>query len=159
MANWTRRRFSQEQDMLDWLNGAMIGSVNLHTEGADVDGLTLIIHDGGGNQTVTFAPAKGRNWTAQEIVDEINAVGALTGVATLKTFKQASSLAVPVQRLRIMGDPAHIIRGDGTSNAALGFAGPATPANDTTQVIIPDTEVTIQPLTIPNKMWSVIRYA
>jgi len=145
--------------MADWLNGSLIGTVDLAPTGADVDTKTLVIDDGGGDQTVTFAPALGRNWTVDEIAAAINAVPALAGVATV-LIRRGLYAGAPVQKfLRIMGDPAHTIRADGTANSDLGYVAGVSPADDTVQVIINITECHFQDWLQPNEQWTVLRYA
>jgi hypothetical protein len=159
MALWTHKRFATLEQALDYLNGAMIGTVNLNA-GALVDGLTFIIHDGIADRTTTFAPAKSRAWTIQEIVAQINATPTLGDVASA-VIKTPRAGAGPVQYLRIFGDPNHTIRGNGTANTVLGFDAPATPANDTVQVKILDTAVAYfrQINRDPNRQWEVIHYS
>jgi len=137
----------------------MIGNVNLNTAGADVDGKTFIVHNGTGDKTTTFAPAKGRNWTLNEILDAINATIGLEGVATAKVFPSQGAGIVAKRKLRIMGDPFHTIRGNGTANAELGFTEGATPADDTIQTIFAMTTINIYALSDPNTQWIVVRYA
>jgi hypothetical protein len=160
MANWSKREFATLDAALEYLNGVMIGTVNLHSAGADVDGKTFIVHDGTTNRTVNFTAAKGRNWTLDEIIAKINATSGLTGVAygAMKTPRAGAAFD---RRLAIYGDPAHTIRGNGTANAELGFVEGATPANDTVQVIIPNTEVEVFRSTSrdPNQQWVVIHYS
>jgi len=160
MALWTRREFATLDQAMDYLNGALLGNVNLHSIGADVDGLTLIIHDGTANRTTTFNPPKSRNWTVDEIVTHINATAVLGDVASA-VVKTSRAGGPPIRYLRIFGDPDHTVRGDGTANAVLGFAGPATPANDTVQVKIVDTTVAYFKGTglDPNRRWTVVHYS
>lgn len=162
MASWTHRKFATLEQALDYLNGVILGSLNLHANGADVDGKALIIHDGGANRTVAFAPPKGVNWTIDEIVVAINAGHAnLAGSATAQVRLAHRAGAQPDRRLQIAGTVDFTVRGDGTANAALGFAGPATPANDTIQSIIPNTEVVVfrNAARDPNQQWELVRYA
>lgn len=141
MALWRTATFESLEAMIDYMNGALIGTVNLDPEGADVDGKTLIIDAGGGNVTCTFAPAKGTNWTLEEIVAKIEATVGLEGLASIKILKVGHSAFPKDRRLLLEGDPAIIVRGNGTANAELGYAEGATPADDTTQVITPQAAV------------------
>ena len=71
MASWNVNKFGSSKKMIEFLNGTILGRVNLK-DGADVDGLTFIFDKGAGDVTVTFAPAKSRPWTLAEIVAIIN---------------------------------------------------------------------------------------
>ena len=159
MANWTKKEFSTLEQAIDYLNGAMIGTVNLHTNGADVDNKTFIIHDGTGDRTTTFTPIKSRNWALNEIVAHINATALLDDVASA-VIKTARAGGATIRYLRIFGDPAHTIRGNGTANAELGFVEGATPGDDTVQVIIPNTSVAYfrSDDRDPNRRWTVVHY-
>jgi len=140
MAIWRTATFESMEAMIDHMNGALIGSVNLD-EGADVDLLTLIIDPGTGNKTCTFSAAKGRDWTLDEIVAKIEATSGLEGIASIKIRKVGHTSHPRDRRLLLIGDPAIKIIGNGTANAVLGYDGPATPANDTDQIITPQAAV------------------
>ncbi len=165
MASWTRRQFPTLDDALDYLNGVIVGAVNLHNDGADVDGLTLVIHDGTANRTVTFAPAKGVNWTLDEIVAQIEATNAnLVGGAIPKArvAHRAGVRGLPDRRLSIDGNKsvagaAFTVRASGTANARLGFP----TGGDTAQVVVPDTQVKVFESSSrdPNTRWTVVLYA
>lgn len=141
MALWRTATFESLEAMIDYMNGALVGSVNLDSVGADVDSKTLIIDPGAGNVICTFAPAKGRNWTLSEIVAKIEATVGLEDVASIRIRRIGQSLLAKDRRLLLKGDPAIVIRGSGTANAELGYAEGATPADDTTQVITPQASV------------------
>lgn len=158
MALWTRKQFATLEQALEYLNGALIGTVNLHTNGADVDGKTFIVNDGTADRTVTFSPAKSRNWTLDEIVAQINAHANLSNAhAVIRTSRSGGLID---RRLAIFNDPAYKIRGNGTANSVLGFPSPATPANDSTQVIIANTDVEVfrSISRDPNQQWVVVHY-
>ena len=159
MAHWTKKQFPSLERALEYLNGVMIGTVDLNPNGADVDGKTFIVHDGTSDRTVTFTPAKSRNWTAVEIVDKINAHANLSGMYL--AVREVRVGAGAAQYLAIWGDPAHTIRGNGTANAELGFAEGVTPGDDTTQTIIPNTEVESFKAAArdPNQQWVVVHYS
>lgn len=140
MALWRTTTFESIEAMIDYMNGALIGTVNLR-DGADVDGKTLIIDAGSGNVTCTFSPAKSRNWTLNEIVAKIEATAGLEGLASIKVLRVGHSLYEKDRRLLLVGDPAITIRGNGTANAELGYVEGATPADDTIQVITPQAAV------------------
>lgn len=152
MAAWSRKTFASLRELVAYLNGALLGAVNLYPNGADLDGLTIIINDGVADRTVTFT-AKGSNWSAAEIVAQIAADPNLADdVATIKTTMANYVGAVAEQYLQIVGDPAHIVRSTGTANTALGFSA----VSDTTQVITANTDVIeIAPVSDPNGRWVV----
>lgn len=150
MASWNRYKFGSSQDMLDFLNGATRGVKNLH-DGADVDGKTFIFEvNGGGDTTVTFAPAKSRPWTIDEIVALINASEA--NLAFIRTITAAGR---PLdRRIVLVKDLTSFeIKATGTANADLGFgAGSA--------VYIPDTQILGAPVPVPGEQdsWLLLRY-
>lgn len=140
MALWRTATFESLEAMIDYMNGALVGTVNLDA-GADVDLKTLIIDAGAGNKTCTFSAAKGRNWTLDEIVAKIEATSGLEGIASIKVLNVGHTSHTRDRRLLLAGDPAITIRGNGTANAELGYAEGATPTNDTIQVITPQAAV------------------
>lgn len=165
MASWTSRQFPTLDAALNFLNGVIVGTVNLHNDGADVDGLTLVIHDGSADRTVTFAPAKGADWTLDEIISQINATHAnLVGGAlpTVRQHHRAGRQGLPDRRLSIDGTQSAVatpftIRAAGTANARLGFSS----VGDTTQAVTPDTQVKVLESLCgdPNTQWTVVLYA
>jgi hypothetical protein len=122
MAVWTTKLFRSRDTMLDYLNGVIIGGVNVHA-GAAVDGLTLIIDAGSGAKTVTFAPAKSRLWTLAEVVAAISAADAsLVGVGIIKDINTGGVTSkAPDRRLAIFKDAAVVLDKDGTANSVFGF--------------------------------------
>jgi len=136
MAYWKMLTFNRLPDLVDYLNGALVGSVNLD-DGADVDGETIIIDIGSGNVTCTFAPAKGTNWTLKEIVDEINGTAGLVGVASINIKNIGHTSHEKDRRLQIDFEPAAVISSTGTANAKLGFS----IAADTPQLVTPSSMV------------------
>jgi len=157
---WSSRRFQTERELVDFLNGAVLGTVNLHPSGANVDGLTLIVNAGGVDRTVTFAPALGRNWTADEILAQILATAGMAGVASLHVPERYDTSHPPGRGtkhryLRLFSDPAIIVRNTGTGNAALGFN--VAPAADQTQALIALANVVrIESSHDPTERWVVI---
>lgn len=140
MALWRTATFESMEAMIDYMNGALVGTVNLR-DGADVDLKTLIIDPGTGNKTCTFSPAKSRNWTLEEIVAKIEATSGLEGIASVRILSVGHNVTVIDRRLLLVGDPGITIRGNGTANAELGYVEGSTPADDTTQVITPQAAV------------------
>lgn len=140
MAIWRTVTFESLEAMIDYMNGAIVGTVNLN-DGADVDSKTLKIDPGTGTVTCTFNPPKSRDWTLGEIVAKVEATSGLEGIASVKVVKVGHSAFTKDRRLLLVGDPAIKIIGDGSANDELGFDGPATPANDTDQVITPQAAV------------------
>lgn len=136
MAYWKIITFAKIPDLVDYLNGALVGTVNLD-EGADVDGLTIIIDVGAGNKTCTFAPAKGRDWTLQEIVDKINGTAGLVGTASISVLNVGHTSHTKDRRLQIDFEPAATISSTGTANGALGYSAVA----DTPQLVTPSSMV------------------
>lgn len=136
MADWTYIGFPSVEAFVDYMNGSLIGTVNI-TGGADLDGLVFIVDGGSGNQTVTFSPAKNRNWTLGEIIDKINSTHAsLAGTATVVRVNPPGT--PPDMRLRMHKDGTMIVRfSGGTANATLGYSTTA----DQTQTIIADTDL------------------
>lgn len=155
MASWNVNKFRSSSDVIDFLNGVIVGAANLHRYGADVDGLTFIFDKGGGNVTVTFAPVKNRQWTLDEIIAHIN----LTE-ASLAQKKVMTSIGTPDVRLRIDKQSlgSLTIKSTGTANSHLGFSTVA----DQVSVRIPNTEVHyIGPLDEAGNSdsWTVVRYS
>ena len=138
MAVWIHKKFASAEQLTDWLNGVLVGSVNLHAAGADVDGKTLIVDLGAGAATVTFAPPKGTNWTLEEIIDQINAhVSIPAGTASAEVSLKNQVGARPNRRLRLSSQDGCIVRSTGTANADLGFS----IVSDTEQLITPAAAV------------------
>lgn len=147
MASWKVNRFGSAKKMVEWLNGTILGKVDLH-DGAAVDGLTFVFDKGGGDVTVTFVPAKSRKWTLQEIVDHIN-----TTEAGLAHINNVGGLD---RRLSIEKDLASLtIKTSGTVNAALGFS----TTSDTVQDRVIDTEVYSAGPEPGEQSWVVVRYS
>ncbi len=161
MASWTEKKFATVLQALGWLNGVMVGSLNLHANGADVDSKTFIVYDGTADRTVTFTPPKSRNWTLDEIIAKINAVAQLAGSVSAKASLANRAGAVPDRRVQIAGTVAFTIRGNGTANAELGFVEGASPATDVVQEIIPNTEIAVfvNVTNGPGQRWVLVRYA
>jgi len=150
MASWNTYKFGSAKKLTEHLNGAILGNKNLHS-GAEVDGLTFIFEvNGGGDTTVTFAPAKSRPWTIEEIVAQINA-----SEADLASVRPVPQPASPIdRRIRLMKDLVSLeVKAGGTSNAVLGFAAGSA-------VYVPDTEIKyVGPIPGEQDTWIVVRYA
>jgi hypothetical protein len=123
MADREFYEFPNRQDLVDFLNTALYGTVNL-VDGATVDNLTFIVDIGGGNVTVTFAPVKSRDWTLLEIIDQINTDLS----ATVASIKLIGAGQVPrpddtiVDRRLKMTYGTLTVRSTGTANTALGYS-------------------------------------
>lgn len=119
MALWKFYAFRAHEDMENWLNGALIGSVDL-SSGANVNGKTFIVDIGGGNVTVTFSGTD--PMSAQEIVDDINA--SLAGLASIYSSQAiAPAPGFPWdKKLKLSRDGTIVVAAAGTANAALGFS-------------------------------------
>lgn len=156
MALWSARLFSSRYAMIDFLNGALMGSVNIHS-GALVDGLTFIVDTGSGNITVTFEPAKSRAWTAEEICTEINGADAsLTGVASPHSIQEPRPQLEQERRLQLVRDGSLTVRSTGTANEVLGFSDTA----DTVSVPVADTDIhNITRIPMEQDSWAVVWYA
>jgi hypothetical protein len=156
---WVIRNFYTDRELAAYLNGEVVGTVNIH-DGADVDLLTLIINNGGGDVTVNFAPAKGRPWTAAEIVGAINAAPGLADTASLKVPERYDTSHPPGQGTKhqylcLFNDPAITVRNTGTANTLLGFN--AAPAPHQPQVLIAMAAIgSIQYTTQPNPHWTTV---
>lgn len=162
MAQWNALVFSSRRELDDYLNGALIGNVDLF-DGADVDGKTFIIDVGGGNLTTTFTPTKSMNWTYKEIIAQIEATDAsLVGVVT--------ALLVGGDRPTVVGGRSRIllrliddtltVRGNGTANAELGFTEGATPGDDTVLAQVATADVhSIHFHVAEQDTWTVLTYA
>lgn len=132
MASWVYRKFSDIDQVTDWLNGVLVGTANLHSNGADVDGKTLILDVGTGPVTVTFAPPKARTWTLEEIIAQINNDAAIPdGTAKAHASLQHRVGARPNRRLRLASSDGCVVHSAGTANTDLGFSAVA----DTVQYI------------------------
>lgn len=142
-------------DMIDFLNTAIVGSVNLR-DGADMDAETLIADIGAGDVVVTFAPL-GRDWTLQEIVDQINtdlgvAVASVHLIGEGRT--PGPSFAETDRRLK-MAYGTLTIRSTGTGNTKLGYSAAA----DTVGGSIPVAEVETLKFNIRERdTWHLVLY-
>lgn len=159
MALWRPATFESMEAMIDYMNGALMGTVNLDPEGADVDGKTLKIDPGTGTVTVSFG-TKGRNWTLEEIVAEIEGESGLGGIASIKILKVGHSSFTRDRRLLLVGDPAITLIANGTANAELGFVEGTSPADDTDQVITPQAAVERMYRNVDGQdTWTVVLYS
>jgi len=145
MAEWTTLRFGNQQSMIERLNGALIGRLNL-VNGADVDGLTLVYDVGAGDVTITFTLAKGRPWTITEIVNHINAT--TSGLAGIKNVTPTD------RRLKLQSAALTAIKATGTGNTVLGF-----PAGGVVSDPIPLSETSYAGPEPGEQSWIVTRYA
>lgn len=135
MATWERFAFGSVEQLVNFLNGALIGDQNL-AAGAAVDGLSFIVDIGAGDVTINFTAAKGRPWTAQEIVDKINA--SVAGLARVYSRNSANPYTAGAdQRVLLERDGTLVVKATGTANALLGFSTTAI----TTAAPVVDTEV------------------
>lgn len=134
MALWKFYTFRSHEEMENWLNGVLIGSVDL-SSGANVNGKTFIVDIGGGNVTVTFSGTD--PMTAQEIVDQINA--SIAGLASLYSRQAiAPAPAFPWDKeLKLSRDGSIVVASTGTANADLGFS----TTGATTKVLIDPADV------------------
>lgn len=155
MAEWIDRTFVTRSNMIEYLNGLLIGIVNLH-EGAEVDNKTLIINVGGaGNRTVTFQPAKSRAWTLAEIIAEISGAHAdLVGLPK-EHVPKASPGADQKRYLKLSTNDSFVVVKTGTANPLLGF----DTVNDETAHHFLNTEVADLTFEQRRSVWSVITYA
>jgi hypothetical protein len=134
MATWERFAFGSVEQLVNFLNGALIGDQNL-AAGAAVDGLTFIVDVGAGEVTISFTTAKGRPWTVQEIVDKINA--SVAGLARVYSRNNANPYTAGTdQRVLLERDGTLVVKATGTANALLGF-----PAAITTAAPVVNTDV------------------
>lgn len=160
MALWRTATFESMEAMIDYMNGALIGSVNLDLNGADVDNKTLKIDPGSGTVTVTFSPVKSRNWTLNEIVAKIESTSGLEGIASIKVLSVGHTSHPKDRRLLLVGDPAIKIIADGTANAELGYVEGTSPADDTDQVITPQAAIERAYRNVDGQdTWTVILYS
>ena len=152
MASWSTYKFGSSRELTEFLNGAIINSLNLHS-GADVDGKTFIFEvNGGGDTTVTFTPAKSRNWTLEEIVAHINLSEA--GLAEIRT-ETRPGFNKSVRKIKLEKDLTSFeVKATGTANGVLGFVAVAAD-------YVPDTEVPGGPKAVPGEQdtWLIVRYA
>lgn len=151
MASWRTFKFKSPDDMADYLNGMILGVRNLH-KGASVDGLTFVFEvNGGGDTTVTFAPAKSRPWTIDEIIAKINASEA--NLASIKVV-QSSPFNGLDRRIKLVKDLTSLeVKVGGTSNSLLGFV-------PISAVYVADTEINyVGPIPGEQNTWAVVRYA
>jgi len=136
MAYWVTTNFESMTSMLEYLNGLIIGSVNIN-EGANVDGKTLTIDIGAGPVTCTFAPALGTVWTPAQIVTQINGTAGLAGVASIKVMDVGHSSRTKDRRLAIGIEPGALVISTGSANTDFGFSA----AVNTAQLITPQSAV------------------
>jgi hypothetical protein len=135
VALWERHIFTNEQELTNFLNGALIGIENL-AQGAEVDGLTFIVDVGSGEKTTTFTPAKSRPWTAAEIVAKINATVSGLAQAYSRNYPNHQMRGVD-QRILLVNDGSLTVKSTGTANALLGFS----TTGNTVQVPVATAEV------------------
>jgi len=151
MASWSTYKFGSSRELTEFLNGALVGALNLQ-DGAAVDGLTFVFEkNGGGDTTVTFAPAKGRKWTIEEIRDQINA--SETGLAHIRTAIRPGA-PKPERKLKLEKDLTSLeVKATGTANGVLGFSA-------ATADYVADTEVK-GTIAVPGEQdtWLLMRYA
>jgi hypothetical protein len=154
MASWIKQKFGSSQELEEYLNGALIGTINLQ-EGADVDNQTFVFEvDGGGDTTVTFTPVKNRPWTIEEIVAKINAAEA--DLAHIRTNVNPGA-RVAVRRLKLQKDlTSLVVKTTGTANPELGFS--AT-ANTTAVYVAPADIEYIRQVQGEQDTWVLWRYA
>ena len=154
MATWQRANFASIEQMINFLNGALIGTENL-ADGAEVDGLDFIYDIGAGGVTVDFTPAKNRAWTAAEIAAQINAslAGSTRVYSHNSPFQQLRGVD---QRILMERDGALTIKKTGSANTLLGFS----TADDSVADPIATTEVeSIQYKHMgATNMWVVVLY-
>lgn len=136
MGKWEIKQCDSSVEAVWYLNGDVIGTKNLHS-GAAVDGLTLIVDVGSGNETVTFAPALGRLWTFTEIVAAINA--AVPDLAAGASIMEGNNNCQkgPDRRLRLANSGTLVVVSSGTANAVLGFSS----VQDTTGIPVAFSEL------------------
>ncbi|MHA2333739.1 MAG: hypothetical protein ACXAEU_17065 [Candidatus Hodarchaeales archaeon] len=155
MAAWTHLKFRNVSSMIDTLNGAVHGTANL-ADGVDVDGLTFIVDVGGGGLRTTSFTAKGRNWTAAEVVAAISACHA--DLLNIPALTIESRPDVVRSFLKLVDNTGEIVTVDktGTANTALGFSAAANTVGNP----YANTEVEVmQPKKDGQGVWDVIVYA
>jgi hypothetical protein len=158
MAVWNVMNFRSKKELIDYLNGALKGTVNLHG-GALVDGLTFDIDLGAGVLTTTFAPALGRAWTPAEIVAAIEAADpTLVGVPKVSIVDGEGGVTgmPPDRRLALFLDGSLTVKSTGTANLLLGFSDVA----DTIRAGVADTDVhSITRVAPEQDSWVLVTYA
>jgi hypothetical protein len=164
MATWNTLVFYSYRDMQDFLNGSLLSPGVIPSAGAFVDGLTLIINPGAGDQTVSFTPAKNRAWTIHEIVAKIAAAHATLAAVPSAFFvgRDNPTAGDPGRaRLRLSGTGSGIvIRGNGTANDVFGWPEGVSPADDTVGTAIVNTAVhSIHHHVGEQDTWHVLTYA
>ena len=123
MANWRVLRIRSDIDLADMLNGAVASAVDIQN-GVNIDGLTLVIDAGAGSKTVTFAPAKGRLWTPEEIVAQIAAADvSLANIPKIRRAAIAVRGGTPTY-LKLFKDATTTItlKSTGTANSLFGWS-------------------------------------
>jgi len=162
MAAWSTIVFSSKREMDDYLNGSLLGGVDLFA-GADVDGKTFIIDVGAGNLTTTFAPAKSRLWKYKEIIAEIESTDATLVGVVMALLVGSDRPTVVGRRSRIvlkLVDDTLTVRGNGTANEELGFTEGATPGDDTVLAQVATADVNSVHFHVAEQdTWTVLIYA
>lgn len=111
------RLFDCMEELADYLNG-LVGGKYLGQRTFGLDGLTLIINDGGADRTVTFADPTFEGLLAKQILDQIRATHAALETVALRNYGHQ---APPQQKLMVV-TVGHKVLKTGTANALLGFS-------------------------------------
>jgi len=102
--------FANVGELVDFLNDVLVSSEhhNPETKITGLNGLTLVINDGEGDNTVTFSDTEDGLYPS-EIVDQINSI---INVAELRNYNRGYV---------VVALTSGTVKGTGTANSLLGF--------------------------------------
>lgn len=109
------KTFNNPDEMVDFLNGAIVSSP-LAARTYGLHGLTLIINNGVGDKTTTFADASGAGLTPTEILAQIRAVDATMAAVMLRMYGH-----MPQKPVLVINSDGYVLKSGGTANAVLGL--------------------------------------
>lgn len=115
---YIQKQFDTAQEMMDYLNDVAL-SKPLPAKVDGLHGLTLIIHDGTADRTVTFSDPTGVGLTPNQIRDQIYATHAnLQTAVKLRNYRTT----VPQRYLLAIVTVTYTIQDSGTANDILGYS-------------------------------------
>lgn len=111
------RVFDCMEELADYLNG-LVGGKYLPKLTYGLDGLTLIINDGGVDRTVTFSDPTFEGLLPKQILDQVRATHVALETVALRNYGHQ---APPQQKLMVV-TAGHTVVETGTANMLLGFS-------------------------------------
>lgn len=118
---YVAKTFDNFEELVDYLNDIARGKLlSAASRVYGLDGLTLIINDGGADRTVTFVDADGAGLLPKEILSQIHAAHANLASPNVG-FRNYGHAAPPRVALAVV-TAGYIVRETGTANELLGFS-------------------------------------